>query len=130
MINRAAREGQTGRAGVAERLVVPRKPGNAGGGKGPQFKADARRGEADALLRTYWLPESEYQSADELTVQLYVEALAGYPEWTVGDDSRGMNHRRVHHSRQDRVRPYALPGVLQRDHAGELNNCGLRRRIG
>src|SRR6516162_7582854 len=33
-----AREGQAGRAGVAERLVVPQKPGNAGGGKGPQFK--------------------------------------------------------------------------------------------
>ena len=29
----------TGRAlGVAERFVLPRKPGNAGGGKGPQFK--------------------------------------------------------------------------------------------
>jgi hypothetical protein len=40
-----AREGQAGRAGVAERLVVPLKPGNAGGGKGPQFKTDARRGE-------------------------------------------------------------------------------------
>ena len=33
-----AREGQAGRLGVAERLVVPGKPGNAGGGKGPQFK--------------------------------------------------------------------------------------------
>ena len=40
-----AREGQAGRSGVAERFVVPRKPGNAGGGKGPQFKTDARRGE-------------------------------------------------------------------------------------
>ena len=40
-----ARERQAGRAGVAERLVVPRKPGNAGGGKGPQFKTDARHGE-------------------------------------------------------------------------------------
>ena len=40
-----AREGQAGRAGVAERLAVPLKPGNAGGGKGPQFKTDARRGE-------------------------------------------------------------------------------------
>ena len=29
-----AREGQAGRLGVAERFVVPRKPGNAGGGKG------------------------------------------------------------------------------------------------
>jgi hypothetical protein len=36
-----AREGQAGRHGVAERLVVPVKPGNAGGGKGPQFKTNA-----------------------------------------------------------------------------------------
>src|SRR6267142_1784462 len=40
-----AREGQAGRTGVAERPVVPLKPGNAGGGKGPQFKTDARSGE-------------------------------------------------------------------------------------
>ena len=40
-----AREGQAGRTGVAERPVLPLKPGNAGGGKGPQFKTDARRGE-------------------------------------------------------------------------------------
>ena len=30
-----AREGQAGPRGVAERPVVPMKPGNAGGGKGP-----------------------------------------------------------------------------------------------
>ena len=36
-----AREGQAGRCRVAERLVVPGKPGNAGGGKGPQFKINA-----------------------------------------------------------------------------------------
>src|SRR5262245_31852415 len=40
-----AREGQTGRTRVAERPVLPMKPGNAGRGKGPQFKTDARRGE-------------------------------------------------------------------------------------
>ena len=40
-----AREGQAGRCGVAERLVVPRKPGNAGGGKGPQFEMSVRSGE-------------------------------------------------------------------------------------
>src|SRR5262249_44118279 len=33
------------RLGVAERFVVPLKLGNAGGGKGPQFKTDAIRGE-------------------------------------------------------------------------------------
>ena len=40
-----AREGQAGRTGAAERLVVPLKPGNASGGKGPQLKTDARSNE-------------------------------------------------------------------------------------
>ena len=38
-------DGQRGRYRVAERSVVPTKPGNAGGGKGPQFKADVESGE-------------------------------------------------------------------------------------
>ena len=38
-----AREGRVGRPGVAERPVVPGKPGNAGGGKRPQFRTNARR---------------------------------------------------------------------------------------
>src|ERR1700692_4446262 len=50
-----AREGQAGRPGVAERFVVPRKPGNAGGGKGPQFKTDAIRGEEPGDWATYQL---------------------------------------------------------------------------
>jgi len=33
-----AGDGQIWREGVAERLVVPRKSGNADGGKGPQFR--------------------------------------------------------------------------------------------
>src|SRR6202030_3738568 len=40
----AARD-RLGAHGVAERFVVSRKPGNSGGGKGPQFKTDARRSE-------------------------------------------------------------------------------------
>src|ERR687894_519757 len=39
-----AREGQAGPAGMADGLVVPAKPGNAGGGKGPEFKEGAGRG--------------------------------------------------------------------------------------
>jgi hypothetical protein len=39
-----AREGQAGLSGVADGFVVPVKPGNAGGGKGPEFKEGARRG--------------------------------------------------------------------------------------
>jgi hypothetical protein len=38
----ATRERQAGLTGMAERLVVPRKPGNSGRGKGLQLKADAR----------------------------------------------------------------------------------------
>src|SRR6266849_5158045 len=38
-----AREGQAGRPEVAERFGVPLRPGNAGGGKEPQFKTDAIR---------------------------------------------------------------------------------------
>ena len=38
----AARERPAGPTGMAERLVVPKKPGNSGGGKGLQLKADAR----------------------------------------------------------------------------------------
>jgi hypothetical protein len=41
----AARERQAGPFGVAERLVVPMKPGSAGGGKRPQLKANVIRDE-------------------------------------------------------------------------------------
>src|SRR6476646_1092465 len=50
-----AREGQAGRSGVAERFVVPRKPGNSGGGKGPQFKTDAEGREGHGDWATYQL---------------------------------------------------------------------------
>ena len=38
----ATRERKAGLTGMAERLVVPKKPDNSGGGKGLQLKADAR----------------------------------------------------------------------------------------
>jgi hypothetical protein len=40
---RDAREGQARPTGVTDRLVVPMKPVNAGGGKGPEFKTDVRQ---------------------------------------------------------------------------------------
>ncbi len=39
------REGQAGRLRVADRPVVLMKPGNAGGGKEPEFKTDVGSGE-------------------------------------------------------------------------------------
>ena len=41
MINRTPARDRPGALEVTERLVVPLKPGNAGGGKEPQFKTDA-----------------------------------------------------------------------------------------
>src|ERR1039458_2820265 len=40
-INWQPRERQAGPCGVAERSVVPKKPGNSGGGKGPQLEVNA-----------------------------------------------------------------------------------------
>jgi hypothetical protein len=41
----ATRERQAGLAGMAERLEVPMRPSNFGGGKGPQLKGNARSNE-------------------------------------------------------------------------------------
>jgi RNA-directed DNA polymerase len=41
-----AREGQAGPLGESERSIVPWKPVNAGGGKGPWFKVNVRSGES------------------------------------------------------------------------------------
>jgi RNA-directed DNA polymerase len=41
-----AREGQAGPPGESERSIVPRKPVNAGGGKGPWFKVNVRSGDS------------------------------------------------------------------------------------
>ncbi len=38
--------------GAAERLVEPRKPGNAGRGKWPQFKVGAGSGEVQEIGKT------------------------------------------------------------------------------
>ena len=44
-----AREGQAGPCGVTDRLAVPLKPGNAGGGKGPEFKVKVQRAESQEI---------------------------------------------------------------------------------
>src|SRR5215213_318783 len=61
-----AREGQAGRTGVAEKPVVPMKPGNAGRGKGPQFKTNARRGEGPGIGQPS-NPEKCSETADGVT---------------------------------------------------------------
>jgi retron-type reverse transcriptase len=74
----AEREGQpgigddrTGRIGVAERPVVPLKPGNAGGGKGPWFKA-TQQAAKDRKLGNLAIPES----VQKLRTALHAKAKA------------------------------------------------------
>src|SRR5271157_5206750 len=55
MTNQTPARERLGAHGVAERFGVPMKPGNAGGGKGPQFKTDATRGEGPGDWATYQL---------------------------------------------------------------------------
>ena len=78
-----AREGQAGRTGVAERLVVPLKPGNAGGGKGPQFKTDARRGEGTWRLGNLATPKSVQKLQTALHAK--AKAEAGYRFYALYD---------------------------------------------
>src|SRR5271165_3199117 len=78
-----AREGWAGRRGVAERFVVPSKPGNAGGGKGPQFKTDATRGEGPGDLGNLSTPDS----VQKLQTALHAKAKAepGYRFYALYD---------------------------------------------
>src|SRR3984893_11125222 len=55
MPNRTPARDRPGALGVAERFVVPLKRGNAGGGKGPQFKTNAISGEGPGDWATYQL---------------------------------------------------------------------------
>src|SRR5712691_517384 len=55
MTNRTPARDRPGALGVAERFMVPIKPGNAGGGKGPQFKTNATRSEGPGDWATYQL---------------------------------------------------------------------------
>ena len=54
----ATRESQAGPYGVAERSVRPMKPGNAGGGKGPQLKGNARSDEDGGIGVSLTTPAS------------------------------------------------------------------------
>jgi hypothetical protein len=50
---------------VADRPVVPRTPGNAGRGKGPEFKTGARRGMGAGRLAMSLQPSPKVQKLQE-----------------------------------------------------------------
>ncbi len=70
-----AREGQARLHGVAERPVVVLKPGNAGGAKGPWFKANVRRGKSQEIGHEPRNSGNGSEATDDVTCQS--EGLAG-----------------------------------------------------
>ena len=78
-----AGDGQAGRLGVAERPVVPLKPGNAGGGKGPQFKTNAARSEGRRRLGNLSTPKSVQKL--QMALHAKAKAEAGYRFYALYD---------------------------------------------
>src|SRR6266511_1792183 len=111
-----AREGQAGRPGVAERFVVPLKPGNSGGGKGPQFRTDAIRGDGPGDWATYQTPKSVQKL--QMTLHAKAKAEAGYRFYALYDKI----------SREDILaHAYAQCRSKGRTGCGRSGFCGHRR---
>jgi hypothetical protein len=82
----ATRESQAGPFGVAERRVVPRKPGNSGGGKGPQLEVNATSDEEREIGDEPKNPGKWSEVADGVTresVMLPPRAVCGKSACTV-----------------------------------------------
>lgn len=71
-----AREGQTGPNRVAERSVVPLRPGNAGEGKGPWYKGNARSSKSQEIGVNLGPP----QKVQKLQEALHAKAK-GFPNY-------------------------------------------------
>ena len=72
MTNRTPARDRPGALGWRRGFVVPLKPGNAGGGKGPQFKTNAARSEGPRDWATYQLRKS----VQKLQTALHAKAKA------------------------------------------------------
>jgi len=75
---RAAREGRARLMGKSERPTVPEKPGNAGGGKGPWFKSNARRSKGEEIGVSLTTPESVWQLQEALRAKAKREPAARF----------------------------------------------------
>ena len=68
----AIREDRAGLDGKSERPILPEKPGNAGGGKGPWFKSNARRSKGKEIGVSLITPESVWQLQEALHAKALV----------------------------------------------------------
>jgi len=80
-----AREGKAGLLGMAERPVLPSKPGNAGGGKGPWFKGNAGRSKDEEIGVSLTTPKSVWELQEALHAQAKSESRSarspGHRSW-------------------------------------------------
>jgi hypothetical protein len=120
-----AREGQAGRPGETEGFVVPRKPANAGGGKGPQFKTNARRSEGPWGLGNLSTPKSVQKLQTALHAK--AKAEAGYRFYALYDKI-SREDILAHAYAQCRSNKGA-PGVDGQDFA-DIEAYGLQRWLG
>jgi len=120
-----AREGQAGRPGEAERFAVPTKPGNSGGGKGPQFKTDATSGEGFGDWATYQLRKTVQKLQKALHAK--AKAEAGYRFYALYDKI-SREDILAHAYAQCRSNKGA-PGVDGQDFA-DIDAYGVQRWLG
>ena len=115
-----AREGQIGPLGVADGSVLPTKPGNAGGGKGPEFKESVRRGmRAGRVANAYDLRERFRHSGRRSAPRPHPQSWACFlvREPGAGNPPAGFDERGVEteHGQTLRHRPSKEPAT---DYAG------------
>src|SRR4030088_1424001 len=120
-----AREGQVGGRGVTEGVVVPLKPGNAGGGKGPQLKTNAISGEGPGRLGNLSTPKSVQKLQKALHAK--AKAEAGYRFYALYDKISRADIL-VHAYAQCRSNKGA-PGVDGQDFA-DIEAYGVQRWLG
>ncbi len=71
---------------MAEGFVVPLRPGNAGGGKGPQFKTDAKTRRGTRRLGNQTTPKSVQKL--QMALHAKAKAEAGYRFYALYDNQR------------------------------------------
>ena len=94
-----AREGEAGLPGMTEGPVVLVKPGNAGGGKGPWFKANAGSGEGPRRLDVILEPPKSVQKLQS-ALQAKAKGAPGYRFYLLYDKQRPLGIPTI----RDRIR--------------------------